>query len=47
VTLSATHTYERPGLYFVTARVESHRDGDVKAERCRIETLGQARVVVT
>lgn len=46
LTATTTHTYDRPGTYFVTARVESHRDGDVRAERCRIETLGQARVVV-
>jgi PKD domain len=42
-----THTYDRAGVYFVTARVESHRDGDIHAERCLIETLGQARVVVS
>jgi hypothetical protein len=47
VTLTTTHSYDAPGTYFVTARVESHRDGDVAAELCRIETLGQARVVVT
>jgi len=44
---STAHRYDSPGTYFVTARVTSHRDGDVHAQRCRIETLGQARVVVS
>ncbi|HVW44841.1 MAG TPA: tannase/feruloyl esterase family alpha/beta hydrolase [Amycolatopsis sp.] len=44
---STEHRYDRPGTYFVTARVTSHRDGDIHAERCRIETIGQARVVVS
>jgi hypothetical protein len=46
VTLSTSHTYERPGTYFATARVTSHRNGDVEDPHCRIETLGQARIVV-
>jgi hypothetical protein len=45
-TLTTTHTYDRPGVYFVTARVESHRDGDVAATSRRIPNLAQARVVV-
>jgi hypothetical protein len=44
--LSTTHSYDRPGTYFVTARVESHRDGDLKATSRRIPNLAQARVVV-
>jgi hypothetical protein len=47
VVLTTTHSYDRPGTYFVTARVESHRNGDVAAQHCRVETLGQARVVVS
>jgi Tannase and feruloyl esterase/PKD domain len=46
VSRSTTHTYDRPGTYFATARVTSHRTGDVNSTLCRIETLGQARVVV-
>jgi hypothetical protein len=46
LTLSTTHAYDRPGTYFVTARVEAHRDGDINAQFCRIQTIGQARVVV-
>jgi hypothetical protein len=47
VDLRTSHTYDRPGMYFATARVESHRDGDLSASERRIETLGQARVVVS
>jgi hypothetical protein len=46
VTFSTTHTYARPGVYFVTGRVHSHRDGDVKATSRCIPNLAQARVVV-
>ena len=46
VTLSTTHAYDRPGVYFVTGRVHSHRQGDVKATSCCIPNLAQARVVV-
>jgi hypothetical protein len=46
LTLSTSHTYDRPGLFFATARVTSHRGGDVDAEQCRIETIAQVRVEV-
>jgi hypothetical protein len=46
VDLSTTHTYDRPGTYFATALVESHRDGDVKAIARRIPNLASARLVV-
>jgi len=45
--LSTTHAYDRPGTYFATARVHSHRDGDVEASHRRIPNVAQARVVVT
>ena len=45
--MSTTRSYERPGTYFGTARVTSHRTGDVQAELCRIETIAQARTIVT
>ena len=44
--LSTRHAYDRPGVYFATCRVESHRTGDLSARERRIQTLGQARVVV-
>jgi hypothetical protein len=47
VTLSTAHTYDKPGTYFVTALVESHRDGDINAPRRRIPNLAAARVVVS
>jgi hypothetical protein len=47
LTVSTTHSYDRPGTYFATARVTSHRTGDVHAEFCRIETIAQARTVVS
>jgi hypothetical protein len=46
VELHTEHVYERAGTYFATARVNSHRDGDVASTFHRIETIGQARVVV-
>jgi hypothetical protein len=39
--------YERPGTYFVTALVHSHREGDIAAVNRRIPNLAQARIVVT
>jgi hypothetical protein len=47
VDLTTTHTWDRPGTYFVTALVESHREGKVKAESRRIPNLSSARIVVT
>jgi len=47
VSLSTTHSFDRPGEYFVTGRVHSHRDGAVDAPSCRIPNVAQARVVVT
>jgi hypothetical protein len=47
LTLSTTHTYDKPGTYFVTGKVESHRDGDLAATSRRIPNLAQARIVVT
>ncbi|MCU1346318.1 MAG: hypothetical protein JWL70_2584, partial [Acidimicrobiia bacterium] len=44
--VTTTHTFDRPGTYYVTARVESHRDGDTNARSRRIPNLAQARVVV-
>jgi hypothetical protein len=47
IALSTTHTYDRPGNYFATARVFSHRNGDVNAVSRRIPNVAQARVIVT
>jgi hypothetical protein len=45
--LTTRHSYDRAGTYFVTARVHSHRTGDVSATSYRIPNLAQARVVVS
>jgi hypothetical protein len=47
VGFSTTHTYDQPGTYFATARVRSHRDGDVTATTRLLENLASARVVVS
>lgn len=46
VRLETTRAYDAPGSYFATARVHSHRAGDLAAVHCRIPNLAQARVVV-
>lgn len=46
VELSVKQAFERVGTHFATARVFSHRDGDVHAENCLIPNLAQARIVV-
>ena len=47
VELSTTHSFDRPGSYFATAMVESHRDGDVNATCRRVPNPASTRVVVT
>jgi hypothetical protein len=47
LTLSTKHSFPQPGTYFVTALVESHREGDVNATARRIPNVASARVVVT
>ncbi len=47
VALTTTHRYTESGTFFATARVHSHRQGDVDAVQCRIPNVAQARVVVT
>jgi hypothetical protein len=47
IKLSTTHAYAQPGTYFATARVVSHRNGDIAATSCRIENLASARIVVS
>lgn len=47
LSLSKTHRYPKPGVYFATARVTSHREGDVSAQHRRLLNVASARVVVT
>ena len=46
VSFSTSHSYDKPGTYFVTALVESHRDGKVDATSRRVPNVASARVVV-
>ena len=46
VAMTVSHAYDKPGCYFATARVTSHRNGSPDAETCRCENLASARVVV-
>src|SRR5208283_276921 len=41
ITRSTTHSYDRPGTFFATALVHSHRDGDLGATSRRIPNLAQ------
>lgn len=45
--LRTSHSFARPGVYFVTGRVHSHREGDVTATSRKIPNVAQARVVVS
>jgi hypothetical protein len=45
-TFATTHTYDTPGTHFVTARVASHRDGDVATPYRQLINVASARVVV-
>jgi hypothetical protein len=42
-----SHSYDAPGTYFVSARVSSNREGDVKGEFRRLPNLASVRIVVT
>jgi hypothetical protein len=44
--LSTTHAFDRAGVFFPTARVTVHREGDLNATLRRVENLASARVVV-
>ncbi|MDB5424321.1 MAG: hypothetical protein JWQ29_1737 [Phenylobacterium sp.] len=44
---STTHVYDKPGVYFATALVTAHRDGEVGAAHRLINNLASARVVVS
>lgn len=47
VSLQTSHRYDRPGTYFATVRVTSHREGDVEAHLRRCDNLARVRVVVS
>jgi hypothetical protein len=45
--VSTTHAYDKPGVYFATAKVTSHREGDLNAANRRVRNLASARIVVS
>lgn len=47
VLLETSHRYDKPGTYFASALVHSHRLGDTKATTLKIPNVAQARVVVS
>ena len=44
--LSATHRYDKPGVYFAVLRATSQREGDAQTPFGRIRNLARVRVVV-
>jgi hypothetical protein len=44
--VKTSHTFDKPGTYFVTLRVASQREGDPKTPYARIQNLDRVRVVV-
>jgi hypothetical protein len=44
--VSATHSFDQPGTYFVTLRGASQRSGDAKTPYARLVNLARVRVVV-
>lgn len=45
-TATATHTFAKPGTYFVAVRVTAERNGDPKEPYRQVQNLARARVVV-
>ncbi|ONH22564.1 hypothetical protein BL253_35365 [Pseudofrankia asymbiotica] len=46
VQLATTHTFAKPGTYFVAVRVTSQKEGDAKAAYTLVQNLGRVRIVV-
>jgi hypothetical protein len=46
VTVTASHAYTRPGVYFAAIRATSQRQGDAETPYARVQNLGRVRVVV-
>jgi PKD domain len=45
-TMTTTHAYTRPGVYFAAIRATSHRQADAVTPYARVQNLGRVRVVV-
>jgi hypothetical protein len=46
VTVTTSHAYARPGVYFAAIRATSQRQGDADTPYARVQNLGRVRVVV-
>ncbi|WP_207904661.1 PKD domain-containing protein [Novosphingobium sp. PhB165] len=46
VTVSTTHSFDKPGTYFVVLRAASQREGDANTPFARIQNLSRAKIVV-
>lgn len=46
VTTRTSASFDKPGTYFITIKVESERNGDAASPYARIQNLARARVVV-
>jgi hypothetical protein len=46
ITVTASHAYTRPGVYFAAIRATSQRQGDAETPYARAQNLGRVRVVV-
>jgi len=46
LTLTRTHSFSKPGTYFITVRAVSQRDGNTETPFTRIRNLDRVRVVV-
>jgi hypothetical protein len=46
VTVTASHAYTRPGVYFAAIRATAQRQGDAETLYARAQNLGRVRVVV-
>ena len=46
ITVSASHSFDKPGTYFVAMRGYSQRKGDMKTPYARIPNIARVRVVV-
>ena len=44
--ITKRHSFDKPGTYYVTAKVMSHREGDLNATFRRLSNLASVRVVV-
>lgn len=42
-----THTYDKPGTYFASARVKVNRDGDAEKLFTQVKNLARVRIIVT